>query len=591
MGIAICDVDALVADAVRDRDRREAHVDEERNVAVAKIVYADLLHTGGLGPALHLVIQEPPREGEEPVVRLQIVEARGVIPHFLAEELGHFDRAVALFRFRRGDDVPALYTLIRFADTHGALFEIEIRERQRQQLAHADAAPVEHFERVVGQGLAHYGLGEFEVFLLLPEIHLARFLLAHAPRERGGVLGEPVMLHGVVQHGAELVVDGLEVGLGIGLSLFVAVADHHVLPLHDVPCGDVAELLVPEIGQELLLDEVLLREPCVLLELGAYVPLVKMQILLEGHVGIGAGFEQEPALPLQRLALEFEPALALLLVLAGPVGISGPDIPCSVFVFVDAHCLILCLCVAKASFPVIFDGFASAKSTPASFVLLFLVVESLVEVRPADTSCQRDVAFPSQLGVQLPDDLVTIGVRNIELLRDLLRVDEFIVVHSLTSLLLSDRRILCRSSGDPVRVLCHFLSNHSATLVGARIIERFCQYMVAAVVRHTICCKIVLKTGSETGTHGGARIEKIYFSKRRPIRSVSCCRTRLGRPIPDTGITKLLWGICLHPQPSLKLSHASYTIFAPKSATHGGCKNFGLKSQYIDAAMLPTAIC
>ena len=96
---------------------------------------------------------------------------------------------------------------------------------------------------------------------------------------------------------------------------------------------------MPEIGQELLLDEVLLREPGVLLELGADVPLVKMQILLEGHVGIGAGFEQEPALPLQRLSLEFEPALALLLVLAGPVGISGPDIPCSVFVFVDSHYL------------------------------------------------------------------------------------------------------------------------------------------------------------------------------------------------------------------------------------------------------------
>ena len=155
----------------------------------------------------------------------------------------------------------------------------------------------------------------------------------------------------------------------------------------------------------------------------------------------------------------------------------------------------------------------------------------------------------------------------------------------------SDQLILCIPSGDPMLVLCHFLFNHSATPVGARIIECFCQYMVAAAIQHTICCKKVLKTGSETGTHGGARIEKIYFSKRRPIRSVSCCRTRLGRPIPDTGIPKLLWGICLHPQPSLKLSHASYTIFAPKSATHGGYLNFGPESQYIDAVMPSTTIC
>ena len=63
------------------------------------------------------------------------------------------------------------------------------------------------------------------------------------------------------------------------------------------------------------------------------------------------------------------------------------------------------------------------------------------------------------------------------------------------------------------------------------------------------------------------------------------------RPMPDTGITYLLWGICLHPQPSLKLSHASYTIFAPKSATHGGYQNFGPESQYIDAVMPSTTIC
>jgi hypothetical protein len=51
---------------------------------------------------------------------------------------------------------------------------------------------------------------------------------------------------------------------------------------------------------------------------------------------------------------------------------------------------------------------------------------------------------------------------------------------------------------------------------GGRIIERLCQYMVAAVKQHTICCKNVLKTGPETDTHGGARIEKIYFSKKAP---------------------------------------------------------------------------
>ena len=155
----------------------------------------------------------------------------------------------------------------------------------------------------------------------------------------------------------------------------------------------------------------------------------------------------------------------------------------------------------------------------------------------------------------------------------------------------SDQLILCIPSGDPVWVSYTFSNNLSVTPVGVRIIGSFCRYIVVTAMRCTTCCKNVPKTGLENDTHGGVIFKKIYFLKRRPICTVTCCLLRFERPMPDTVITKLLWGICRHPQPSLKLSHASYTIFAPKSATHGGCQNFGLKSQYVVASILPTTIC
>ena len=76
------------------------------------------------------------------------------------------------------------------------------------------------------------------------------------------------MPHGMVENGAELVVDGFQIRLRIRLLLFIPKSQQLILPGDHVLCGNLADIPLPEIRQDLRLDDVLLREPGVFLEPG-----------------------------------------------------------------------------------------------------------------------------------------------------------------------------------------------------------------------------------------------------------------------------------------------------------------------------------
>ena len=56
-------------------------------------------------------------------------------------------------------------------------------------------------------------------------------------------------------------VQSLEVGLGVGLALFVPIGQQLILPCDHVLGGDLADFPLAEVGQNLLLDDVLLCQP------------------------------------------------------------------------------------------------------------------------------------------------------------------------------------------------------------------------------------------------------------------------------------------------------------------------------------------
>ena len=107
----------------------------------------------------------------------------------------------------------------------------------------------------------------------------------------------------MVKEGAQLIVDGFEIGRGIGLSFGVRQPPDCVLPIHHVLGGDFRQLPLSKIRQDFLLDDTLFCQPGVQLQLGLHVLLIELGETLKGHIYVGLLLHKE--LPLPRLGLLF----------------------------------------------------------------------------------------------------------------------------------------------------------------------------------------------------------------------------------------------------------------------------------------------
>ena len=139
----------------------------------------------------------------------------------------------------------------------------------------------------------------------------------------------------MVEQAAELVVQRLQVGLGERLALIIFHGAHLVLPVDHILGGDLCQLPLAEVGQDLLLNDALLGFPGVQFDLGLDVLLVQLCKALEAHVHICLLFHQEGALPCQGFPLGGKAALELLLPLAPPVGVAELYIPGAVFLVLE----------------------------------------------------------------------------------------------------------------------------------------------------------------------------------------------------------------------------------------------------------------
>ena len=286
-----------------------------------QIVDTDALYTSGLCPSVHLAVQIALGDGKDAVCRTEAVQRFQIILHLLREKPRNPDDPIALGGFWLRDDILPLEPLIGLIDRQRGALKIEILCCQRQQLAHADAAPVQHLEGVVGHGLVHHGFSKFQILLLCPEQHFPVHLLAHVSGNFSGILLQAVILHRVVEDRAELAVDRLEIGRGIGLSVLLADAHERVLPCDHVAWLDLAECPILEVGENLGVNHVVLGFPGVLTDAFALIAPVDLNEVAELHVGVCVPLEQELPLPLQRIALELEASLHLLASCAGKIGV------------------------------------------------------------------------------------------------------------------------------------------------------------------------------------------------------------------------------------------------------------------------------
>ena len=172
---------------VSDCQGRKAHVNEQRNVGVPQVVYSDPLDPSLFRTPIHLPVEVGFCHRENAVGGFHPIQALDIVPHFFAEEGGHLNDPVALGCLGVGDDILALDPLVGLGDGDGLFFEVKVTGGEGQQLPLPDAAPVEHFKGVIGEGLVHHGLGEFQVLRLCPEQHFTSLGLAHIARLGSGI--------------------------------------------------------------------------------------------------------------------------------------------------------------------------------------------------------------------------------------------------------------------------------------------------------------------------------------------------------------------------------------------------------------------
>lgn len=126
MGIAVGDVDTLMPHTLCNSQGSKAHVDQQTDVAVPQIVYANAFYPSLLTATVHFSVEIAFADGEHPAVWLHSIELLEVVLQLITEELRHLDHAVTLGCFRRSDHILLIEPLVRLIDGNGALFKVKI---------------------------------------------------------------------------------------------------------------------------------------------------------------------------------------------------------------------------------------------------------------------------------------------------------------------------------------------------------------------------------------------------------------------------------------------------------------------------------
>ena len=277
MRVVVGDVDALVAYPVCDGRGGEPHVNQKRHRAVPDVVDSDARHSRFFGSPVHLPVEIALGDGEHPVIRPDPVKHLDVILDFLGQELRHGDDPIALFRLGGGNQVLAVQPLVRLVDRS------RCASRSQSLPGSGPAAPppgcrtnrASQTRRTTAA--CPSSPPQISEYSSLVQNSISRFFfLPMLPGLFAGILPQVVVPHRVVEDGAELVVDRLQVHRRVGLALLILVVQHLVLPGDDLLGRDVAHFQPAEVRQQLGADDVVLGGPGVFLEPGLHIRRVEV---------------------------------------------------------------------------------------------------------------------------------------------------------------------------------------------------------------------------------------------------------------------------------------------------------------------------
>ena len=142
---------------------------------------------------------------------------------------------------------------------------------------------------------------------------------------------EIVKPDGMVEDGAELIVQRLEIGLRIGLALLIPISEQLVLPCNHIFGGDLVDFPLAEVREQLRFDDILLGLPCAFFQPRLEIVGVDFTERLKAHVQISGILLLKLLLPFQCFSPCGESALAFGLAFSCPVRVLCHHIPRTVF--------------------------------------------------------------------------------------------------------------------------------------------------------------------------------------------------------------------------------------------------------------------
>ena len=146
MRVPIGYINTLVSDTICDGYSREAHVDQQADMAMSDPVNPYSLHSAGCTSAAHFMMQVGFCEPEYSVSFFDVRQSCDIPMDFLHEKVWHQYTADTFICFRWGNDIFALDALIRLCNMNDFVFKIEIGRCKCQKFSQTKATPIQGFK-------------------------------------------------------------------------------------------------------------------------------------------------------------------------------------------------------------------------------------------------------------------------------------------------------------------------------------------------------------------------------------------------------------------------------------------------------------
>ena len=149
---------------------------------------------------------------------------------------------------------------------------------------------------------------------------------------------QPVILHRMIENGAELIVERFQIDRRIRISVLILAVQHFVLPCDDIFGLNIIDLSLPEIRENLRAENMILGMPGVFLDPTLHICRIGLYEAGKGHIQIRFRLIELFTLPGQGFPFRQKATLCRLLSFSLPVSITIVDLPSVCLRFlVDSH--------------------------------------------------------------------------------------------------------------------------------------------------------------------------------------------------------------------------------------------------------------